>query len=314
MQCFQNGSRCNVGAILANICVTQRENMAIFMGLISALCWGSTDFLAGQAARQVGVTKSLFYSQSFGFLLLTAALVFHPSSLHFAAIDFGFLIGIVAAVCNLVAMAALLKALSIGKASVVAPIVSLYGAITTILSVIGGQSITRATIIGLILCIVGASLASMAKSTDGKPESPSSICFALLSALMFGLGFWLQGTFAVKSLGVFSALWIYYLTAVVILLLVLARKRDISAPPGSIVLLLLSISLFSLIGFFSLAYGATTGHVAIVTVLSSLASGVTVLLGFFIRRERPSYLQWIGIGTIIFGVVLLKIAPQNLFT
>ncbi|NTZ08632.1 DMT family transporter [Burkholderia metallica] len=286
--------------------------MAILMGLISALCWGSTDFMAGQAARQVGVTRSLFYSQLFGFLLLTIGLVFHPSSLHIAAIDSDLLIGIVAAICNLVAMAALLKALSIGKAAVVAPIVSLYGAVTTLLAVLGGQSVTGMTVAGLALCIVGASLASMAKSSSGKVESPASIGFALLSALMFGLGFWLQGAFAVKSLGVVSALWVYYLTAVVILFLVLASKRNISAPPGSIVVLLMSISLFSLLGFFSLALGATTGHVAIVTVLSSLASGVTVLLGFFIRRERPSHAQWIGIVAIIVGVVMLKVTPQLL--
>ncbi|MBI0331627.1 DMT family transporter [Burkholderia plantarii] len=286
--------------------------MAILMGLISALCWGSTDFMAGQAARQVGVTRSLFYSQSFGFLLLTAVLAFRPASLRIAAVDTGLLIAIVAAICNLVAMAALLKALSIGKASVVAPIVSLYGAVTTLLAVLGGQSVTGMTVAGLALCIVGASLASMSKSSGGKAESPGSIGFAMLSALAFGLGFWLQGAFAVKSLGVLSALWIYYLTAVVILFLLLVGQRKLVAPPGSIVVLLMSISLFSLVGFFSLAFGATTGHVAIVTVLSSLASGVTVLLGFFIRHERPSQAQWAGIVAIIVGVVLLKLTPQLL--
>ncbi|KGD16408.1 DMT family transporter [Burkholderia pseudomallei] len=286
--------------------------MAILMGLLSALCWGSTDFLAGHAARRVGVTKSLFYSQSFGFLILTASLALHPSSLRITAIDMGFAVGILAAVCNLIAMAALLRALAIGKASVVAPIVSLYGAVTTILSLATGQSITRPAIAGLVLCIVGASLASISKAADGRTESPASIGFALLSAMMFGLGFWLQGAFAVKSLGVVSALWIYYLTAVVILFATLARARNLSAPPGSIVLLILSISVFSLVGFFSLAYGSTTGHVAIVTVLSSLASGVTALLGFFVRGERPSALQWAGIATIIVGVVMLKITPQAL--
>jgi drug/metabolite transporter (DMT)-like permease len=286
--------------------------MAILMGLISALCWGSTDFLAGHAARRVGVTKALFYSQSFGFLILSALLAFHPSSLRIAAIDVGFGVGILAAVCNLVAMAALLKALAIGKASVVAPIVSLYGAVTTILSLATGQSITHFAIVGLALCVAGASLASILKSADGKPESPASIGFALVSATMFGLGFWLQGAFAVKSLGVVSALWIYYLTAVVILFMTLARARNLSAPPGSIVLLILSISVISLVGFFSLAYGSTTGHVAIVTVLSSLASGVTALLGFFVRGERPSALQWVGIATIIVGVVMLRITPQAL--
>ncbi len=287
----------------------ENNYMAILMGLIAALCWGSTDFMAGQAARRVGVTRSLFYSQSIGLLLLSVVLAFHPAWLRIGALDAGLLVAIVAAICNLAAMASLLKALSIGKASVVAPIVSLYGAVTTLLAILGGQSITGLTVIGLALCVAGASLAGMAKSAGGQAEAPSSIGFALLSALMFGLGFWLQGAFAVQRLGVASALWVYYLTAVAILLLLLARRRALSAPPASLVALLLSISLFSLLGFLSLALGAATGQVAIVTVLSSLASAVTVLLGFVIRHERPSAAQWLGIAAILVGVVLLKVTP-----
>lgn len=124
---------------------------------------------------------------------------------------------------------------------------------------------------------------------------------------MFGLGFWLQGAFAVKSLGVVGALWIYCLAAVVILFTTLAQRRKLAAPPRSIVAPIMPISL---LGFFTLAYGATTRHVAIVTVLSSLASGVSALLGFFVRGERPSALQWLGIATIIAGVVMLKPTPQ----
>ncbi|WP_338091483.1 hypothetical protein [Sodalis ligni] len=45
---------------------------------------------------------------------------------------------------------------------------------------------------------------------------------------------------------------------------------------------------------------------AIVTVLSSLASGVTALLGFY-TRERLSRLQGVGLVVIITGVMLLKV-------
>ncbi|PCE23237.1 EamA family transporter [Paraburkholderia acidicola] len=281
--------------------------MAILMGLISALCWGITDFLAGHTTRQIGVTRSLFYSQSFGFLVLTVSMVFHPSLFHFGVKGFGLAMAVLAAVCNLIAMASLLKALSIGKASVVAPIVSLYGAVTTVLSVIAGERITTMAVASLVLCIFGASLAGISKSSDGKPEAPASIGLALLSALMFGLGFWFQGAFAVKDLGIVGTLWVYYLVAVVVLFAVLVGSRNLSPPRGSILALILTISLLSLFGFSALAYGSGTGHVAIVTVLSSLASAVTAVLGFAIRGERPSVPQWIGISIITFGVVSLKL-------
>lgn len=77
------------------------NHMAILMGLISALCWGSTDFMAGQAARRVGVTRSLFYSQSIGLLLLSVVLAFHPAWLRIGALDAGLLVAIVTVLSSL---------------------------------------------------------------------------------------------------------------------------------------------------------------------------------------------------------------------
>ncbi|MDX7986178.1 DMT family transporter [Xenorhabdus sp. 12] len=280
--------------------------MPIFMGLLSALCWGSTDFLAGHAARKLGVAKSLFYSQFFGFGLLTIIVFLFSEGLNFDVGILAYIICTAASLCNLLAMVFLLKALSIGKSSIVAPIASLYGAVTTILSLLSGKPLTVIVIISLFICVVGACLTSIPKSSDKNKETLEPIFFAFLSSLMFGIGFWLQGEYAVKDLGVLNALWVYYLTAIVILFLVLLKHSNLSVPPIKILSIVFSISFFSLIGFASLAYGASTGHVAIVTVLSSLASGVTALLGFFIRGERLSRIQIAGIITIIFGVMLLK--------
>lgn len=58
---------------------------------------------------------------------------------------------------------------------------------------------------------------------------------------------------------------------------------------------------------FTLAYGASLGHVAVVTVLSSLASAVTALLGFTLKQERLSLPQLSGLFMIISGVVVLRI-------
>ncbi|WP_213989491.1 DMT family transporter [Sodalis sp. dw_96] len=279
--------------------------MAILMGLLSALCWGGTDFLAGSAARKIGVYKSLFFSQIFGLLLLSVIVLYSYDPVKPSVGSLS--ICIAASACNLLAMVFLLKALAIGKAAIVAPIASLYGAITTLLSLLSGNPLTPLILFSLVLCVLGACLTSIPKSRDGKRESPASIIYAFLSSIMFGVGFWLQGEFAVHAFGVINALWIYYCTAVVILFIFLCVKRDFATPPASLLSLIFSISFFSLVGFFSLAYGAKLGHVAIVTVLSSLASGVTALLGFIIRGERLSKLQGIGLMVIITGVMLLKV-------
>ncbi|MGL4032691.1 DMT family transporter [Kosakonia cowanii] len=279
--------------------------MYLLMGLLSALCWGGTDYLSGKAAREVGVFRALFVSQLFG--LITLSLIFFVFSVPFELKVSGILNAAIAAICNLLGMVFLLKALSIGKISVVAPLVSLYGAVTTVLAAISGRPVSGIVFAGLFMCILGACLASISPSHDGKRESPASVGFALMSSVSLGLGFWLQGEFAVKELGVIQSLWIYYATALMCLALVVVVRKDTKSPSVKELGLLFCISCMSLTGFFTLAYGASLGHVAVVTVLSSLASAVTALLGFTLKQERLSLPQLSGLFMIIAGVVVLRI-------
>lgn len=279
--------------------------MYLLMGLLSALCWGGTDYLSGKAARELGVFKALFVSQLFGLMMLS--LIFFVFSIPFELQISGLLTAAIASFCNLLGMAFLLKALSIGKVSVVAPLVSLYGAVTTVLAIISGRQVSWIILSGLFLCILGACLASISPSHDGKRESPASVGFALMSSLSLGLGFWLQGEFAVKELGVIQSLWIYYATALMFLSLVVMGRKDVKSPSLGMLGLLFCISCMSLTGFFTLAYGASLGHVAVVTVLSSLASAVTALLDFTLKQERLSLPQLSGLFMIISGVVVLRI-------
>ena len=279
--------------------------MHLLMGLLSALCWGGTDYLSGKAARELGVFKTLFVSQLFGLMMLS--LIFFIFSIPFELKISGLLTAAIASFCNLLGMVFLLKALSIGKISVVAPLVSLYGAVTTVLAIISGRQVSWIILSGLFLCILGACLASISPSHDGKRESPASVGFALMSSLSLGLGFWRQGAFAVKELGVIQSLLIYYATALMFLALVVMGRKDVKSPSLGMLGLLFCISCMSLTGFFTLAYGASLGHVAVVTVLSSLASAVTALLGFTLKQERLSLPQLSGLFMIISGVVVLRI-------
>ena len=53
--------------------------MGVLMGLLSALCWGATDYLAGGAARGIGVLRSVFWIQGFGMAVLSTVLFVTPS-------------------------------------------------------------------------------------------------------------------------------------------------------------------------------------------------------------------------------------------
>jgi uncharacterized membrane protein len=52
--------------------------------------------------------------------------------------------------------------------------------------------------------------------------------------------------------------------------------------------------------------GQSTGRVAIVVVLSTLASAVTVLLSRLMDRATIAVHQWLAMGVIIAGLILIK--------
>ncbi len=48
--------------------------MGILLGLLTALSWGASDFLARFASRRIGSLRTTLYMQLFGFVLLTICL------------------------------------------------------------------------------------------------------------------------------------------------------------------------------------------------------------------------------------------------
>lgn len=324
--------------------------MAVLLGLAAALCWGGTDFLGGTAARALGVRRSLFFSQAIGFVGLSLLVLFLPAiqpRMGSAPLQ-AWLWGLAAALCNFLAMLALLSALARGKAALVAPLTATYGVITTLLSLATGEVLGWWALAGLALCFIGVpcavyapdggnasahSSASLRPSTVSRcrpqmgnieklckclrsgrflliaPAAQSrGSCLALVAALLFGVGFWLQGHLALPRLGTTATLWLLYATNLVCLAgLLAARPAEFRPPPASLWVLITSIGLLSLCGFGTLALGALTGAVAVVTVLSTLSGAVTAALGVMLRGERLSPPQWFGIGAALLGVLLLRI-------
>src|SRR5258707_15135967 len=48
--------------------------MGIFLGVLTALTWGCSDFLARFATHRMGTLRAMLYMQLIGFILLTIAL------------------------------------------------------------------------------------------------------------------------------------------------------------------------------------------------------------------------------------------------
>jgi len=283
--------------------------MPILLGLLTALGWGATDLLMRLAGRKVGVRRAMLLSQCIGLGTLSLWIAIRPASLsHLGGSGAaGWTAAFGATALTLGATASLFHGLTIGRLAIVSPVTASYGAVTAVLAAVAGEAFSAATAAGVVLTIAGVALASTARADNNTPGSPSGLRWALLSALCFGAGSWLLGRIAVPALGELVPIWVYYLTGVITLGLISQRAGRTPLRPGiGGWMLVLAMGSLGSASFVAFSTGLATGRVAIVTVLSSLSSAITVLLARFFLGERLRRLQWAGVAVIVLGLMLIN--------
>ncbi|NBF07198.1 EamA family transporter [Pseudomonas sp. Fl4BN1] len=286
--------------------------MDVLMGLLAALLWGVTDFLVGLNVRAVGVKRAVFFSQALGFTLMCLLLAVFPAFLlkaMTAPLEV-WLMGVVAAAFIVSGALALGKAFALGKASIVAPLVTSYGVVTTLLSWASGEQINLIQLLCILVCVVGVIFSGIhpGPKLPHSTDAGRSIFYALLSATLYGTSFWLQGRYTLPQLGPIGMLWLgYAVGSSVMLLMVLKIADGLKIPPLKNCGLLASTSLMNLGAFFAFSWGAMSGSVSVVTVISTLSGGIAAVLGYVFFKERLSPLQVTGVVLVLAGALVLHL-------
>jgi len=274
--------------------------------------WGGTDFLVGLNARAVGVKRAVYFGQALGFCIMSLLLIAFPAFIlksMSASLDV-WLIGMGAAVLTVSGALALSKAFALGKASIVAPLVTSYGVVTTLLSWAAGEQISLIQLFCIALCVLGVILSSI--HSDSKiphtTQAGSSIAYALLAAVFYGTSFWLQGHYVLPVLGPVTMLWLAYLIGLMVLIVIVLRIEDgLKIPPLKNCMTLTGASLMNLGGFSSFAWGAVAGSVSVVTVISTLSGGIAAILGYVFFKERLAKIQILGVVLVLLGAFVLHL-------
>jgi drug/metabolite transporter (DMT)-like permease len=287
-------------------------NSAVIFGLVSALSYGVTDYLSRVAGRAVGVWRSLFYGDLLAFVALSAWFLIEPGARRFALAGHAtaWAASIASAIILLASAASLTRGLMTGTLAVVAPVAASYGAITAVLSAVAGEQLSGKAVAGIAVTVLGVCLVSIpsgARSQFKAHLHSSGLGWALGAAVGYGFGFWLQGTFAVPMLGAFIPVWLAYAIAIM-LVAVFSRPWQLSlaVPDRAALVPVLATGAFSVVAYVALSLGLATGKVAIVVVLSTLASAVTVLLARLLDDARVAKHQWFAIAVIIVGLILIR--------
>ena len=295
--------------------------LGIILALITALCWGTGDFLARSLTRHIGSYRTLLFVQLTGFIALSCYLLPSGELAHrLSGIVYGVLAWAVAgSLLNLIGSLLLYRAFEIGLLAVVSPIAASYAAVTAALSVLSGEAVRRGQAAGMVATLLGVALAAglLVRGANGVPTAGAprrrkvagpGVALAVLSAIAYGIGFWILGYHVTPQLGGTVPVWIVRLVTIVTLTTVaVPLRRDVHLPRhagrwG----LLAAVGLIDTVGFVAFAHAVQGGHVAIVGVLSSLFSAVTVVLAHFFLHERLAVSQWLGLAGIFAGVALVS--------
>lgn len=307
--------------------------MGIILGLTAALFWGISDFTARAVTQRIGTYRTLFFMQFVGlvglgmylFISGTLAHLLHSASWQ----DWAW--ALVVALLNIFSTLALYRSFEIGVLAIVSPIAASSAALTVLLAFLSGEKISVFRAIGISAAMVGVVLAATqfgplqvsATVADDKLEaagervvarpkrrrsSMRGVGLALLAAFGYGLTFWLLGFYVAPGLGGVTPIWlIRLLTPFVLTVCVLPMRQSIRLPRGNVWWLLLAVGVLDTVAFVCATIGLTTDQVSVVSVLASLFSAITVILAWIFLREKLAWNQWLGIGIIFLGIVLVKV-------
>jgi len=270
----------------------------IGLSLSAAACWGVADFSGGLASKQANVYKVVLTAHATGLALMVAFALIRGEQVPNTQ---SLLWGMAAGTAGTVGLAALYRGLAVGKMGIVAPITAVLTA--TLPVVYGGisQGLPRAIQLGgFFLAAMGIILISRPEKTEGVPKG-------LGLAVLSGAGFGLFLIF-IKMAGTSAVFWplaAARFPAIILMGALALLSKEPSGFSPRVVRLALVAGTLDTAGnaFFILA--TQQGRLDVAAMLSSLYPAMTVIMAFFVLKERMTSIQNLGIVAALASVPMI---------
>jgi len=279
------------------------EFLVMFFSLAAAATWGAGDFSGGFATKRASVYVVVLVSQIVGLVCLPfLAIVFSEPLPPTDDLFWGFIAGLAASF----GMLLLFHALSTGHMGVAASISAVFSVALPVVYGVCNEGLPAShQIAGFVIALISILLVSGTDKMGRNCMWIHGLVFPLLAGVGFGMFFISVDHFSETA--VFWPLSVAKLSAVLVTLGVVLLRRSAKVPSGNVLPLIILTGVFETTGslFFTLAL--ETGRLDIATVLSSLYPGGTVLLAWFVLKERLSSKQWIGVVLALIAIALISL-------
>ena len=257
--------------------------------------------LITRAARRIGVGRLMIFFEGAGLIAISLILLIQPDVPAGTLGSWAFMVAL--GLLNCLGAFLLYRAFQIGTLALVSPLASGYAVVTALLALLAGERPPLLPLLGSALLIAGVVVITRLQYM-GEIRSLAGLPETLGVVVTFGVFYWALGL-VTPSLGIYWPIFVLRAIRVVAGLLIVragafARLSDV--PLAS----LAAAAVLSTIAFVALNLGLTTSSTVIVVTLASLASAVTVVLARVMLQEQLTRGQWLGVGLILLGVVLVS--------
>ena len=274
--------------------------MAVTYGLCSAVSWGMADFSGGFATRRNNVFAVVILSQIIaGVLLLMVTLALTEGLPAYPQLIWGGVAGIAGAV----GIMALYIGLARGRMGIVSSIAAVVTAVIPIMFAFFNEGLPPIT------KLIGFGFAFVAVWFLTRPEGHTIMqrdewLFPLLAGIGFGV-FFICIDHVSQSAILLPLVAVRVTSILTVLCLVLIRQK-IEWPGVKEMPMIAFIGIGDTAGNVFFALATRLGRLDIAAVVASLYPAVTVLLAWFILKERLMLRQWIGVATALCALVLIS--------
>ena len=276
--------------------------MAVLIGLLVAASFGSGDFLGGLASRQGNMLRVLLIAQVTGLIaaVVVAVSVGDPISANAMALGAG------AGLLNVTGLGCLYQGLAIGQIGQVAPVAAVIGAIIPVTwGLATGERPSSLALVGASLAIVAAAVICMERTEKPGLGARRALPLAVIAGSGFGTAFVLLA-YASRHPGFWPVVSARSAAVIAVggAVVILAPPRLPSLRPRRIALV---AGLLDACGTALLLVAIRTGLAAVVAPVANLTPAFTVMLAWWVLRERATRTQIAGLAVGLVGLVLIAV-------
>jgi drug/metabolite transporter (DMT)-like permease len=278
--------------------------MAVLLGVLVAMSFGSADFLGGRASRTAPTLTVLLVGQVVAVAgALVIALVVGADV---EGRDLAY--GAAAGACNVVGLGLLYQGLASGRMSVVAPVTAVTAALVPIMwGLLHDERPSAFTWVGAALAVAAGALVAREPDTDdARGRATGAIVLAVTAGVALGASLVLYAETRDES-GFWPVLTARTAAFVLVALgvAVIARRGDVHWPTGHVRTLALGAGALDVTATALLVLAVRKGLTVVVAPVAALAPAFTVMWAWAVLREHVTRHQIIGLGIALTGLVLI---------